>query len=189
MTKIDRSIQIQSIKQTLLWTVGLSAFLLVAFLLGSKAWVPLVILGIALCAIGARRIIDARSAHNWPQVPAVVLESKVKQHIEPEKYSPLVYFYPEVMLKYQADSNKYETSTYGLVKGDYRSLEKADAEEIAARYRSGEVVQVYVSPSNPARSVLIPGMSGYHSSSSWALVVGGIILASLAISAGVAIAL
>jgi hypothetical protein len=165
--------------------IGLSACLLVAFILGSKAWILLVVLGISFCIIGARRIIDARSAPNWPQVPAVVLESKIKQHIEPEKYSPLVYFYPEVKLKYKAGSNEYETSTYGLVQGDYQSLEKTDVEKIATRYRSGEVVQVYVSPSNPARAVLIPSMSDYHSSSSWALVVGGFILAGLAVSVGV----
>ena len=185
MTSVDRGIQARSIKQFLLWAVGLSAFILAAFSLGSKAWVLLVVPGVGLCFIGARRIVDARSAPSWPQVPAVVLESKVKQHIEPEKYSPLVYFYPEVMLKYQAGSGEHETSTYGLIKGDYRSLEKSDIEKIAARYLSGQVVQVYVSPSNPARAVLIPGMSAYYSSSSWALVVGGIIVAGLAASVGV----
>jgi hypothetical protein len=182
--KIGQDTKIEAIKKTLVWFAGISLLVLLAATLGPGAWLVLVAVGLVISIRGGKRILEVRAARMWPSVEATVVEVGTGRHVEPARYSPFVYFYPEIKLAYEVGGEGFEVVTYGLVKGDFRSLEERDAERLAQEYQVGDRVRLYVSPADSARAVLLPRMSSYQASSSWALMVSGVIVVGLAIGVG-----
>jgi hypothetical protein len=145
----------------------------------------LIIFSLAIFITGIKRILIARAAQQWPQVEAKIIECNIQQHIEPQKYSRLIYHYPELVVRYKYKDTEYQVNTYSLVRKDFRSLNRGKVEKTMENYQVGNVIHVYVSPENPEHSAIIPRMSKYQQSSCWGLIGSGILVTLLAIGAGV----
>ena len=151
--------------------------------LGLVAWLifALVVFGCVVFSVGAKKILKSRSAINWPQVDAVVTGCSVGQYIEPHKGYMLTYYYPEIHVNFFYDGSDRVAETYGLVKGDFSSLNKEDAEKILKEYRIDQAVKIYISPCDLQHVALIPLISPVQMKSSWAWLIGGIVIIALAI--------
>lgn len=110
-------------------------------------------------------------AHRWVVSSAVVQSSEVTDDFRGLRVA--------VRYTYEFEGRTYEGDRLAAVRPDLR--DRAEAEALAARYRTPDPVPVYVDPEAPARAVLHPrtGIEGYVA------LATGAILGLLALGLGV----
>jgi hypothetical protein len=115
---------------------------------------------------------DARASATWPAADGLIVGSEVDHSTDAEggdSYSP------EVDYTYQVSGQAYQNSRIKFGENSYNS--RRQAEEIVARYPSGQGVTVYYAPEEPENSVLEPGVS----SGSYIVLGIGVCFASIAL--------
>ena len=95
----------------------------------------------------------------WPTVDGVVTDSFADTY---QKFDPdgdyIMYYFARVRFDYSVDGARYSSDNL-----DFRasmSTDFAAAKALTNQYPRGKKVAVYYNPSNPEKSVLIPGCQG-----------------------------
>jgi hypothetical protein len=114
-------------------------------------------IGLPLFLIGVLAVLgmwiglhQGRAAHNWPQVEAVILTSRVDAN-NSGRMAPMVCY------QYTVDGKKYSNDC--IQQGPTRrTRDKREVERELARYPVGAVVKAHYHPRRPGTSVLVPGV-------------------------------
>lgn len=101
--------------------------------------------------------LPARRTHDWPRVTGVVTRSAVARQSTSTGYgNPNTFHKAALRYRYTVKGRKYEGRAHRFGGSLALSL-PGRAEAIAARYRTGDEVDVYYDPRRPARACLEPG--------------------------------
>jgi len=111
------------------------------------------LIGLGFTGVGVRCVLQAQASSAWPHVAGEVTRSEIKASSgEGSSYAP------HILYSYQVSGQPFEGSDicFGIknVSATY-----AFARSLTERYRTGAPVMVYYNPSEPAMSVLEPGIS------------------------------
>jgi hypothetical protein len=123
--------------------------------------------GAGVCAWGAINLLDAHTSKDWPVATGTVLDSTVSRHsVKRGRFGRAMVYRPEVRYSYRVNGQEYTGDRLSWTSTDYS--EAADAHAVASRYIPENQINVRYKPSDPACSVITPGVT--HS----AMVVPGI---------------
>ena len=90
-------------------------------------------------------------------VPGKVLYSGIsRQHTRTSKGTPSTVYSVCVGYEYDFQGKKYESDSFNGPAGDFSTSDRRAVRERAAAYRPGSSVEVWVLPSNPRHSALLP---------------------------------
>ncbi len=106
--------------------------------------------GVALIALGWMRAKATAAREGWPQVSAVVIESRVDEL----KDGGASRYAPHIAYRYFLDDKKHEGSRLGSDAAQFRFTSKARAEELALAHPVAKEIKVRVNPDNPDDSQL-----------------------------------
>ncbi|MFP4056250.1 MAG: DUF3592 domain-containing protein [Candidatus Brocadiia bacterium] len=120
------------------------AFFAVFFLIGT-------VLGYFLFYKKWRRI---EAAESWPQVPCVVVSSRVQRH-EPSDSDSSPTYSVDILYEYEVDGRTYRSNRYDLVGGS--SSGRAAKARIVAQHPPGTKTVCAVNPDDPTDAVLRRG--------------------------------
>lgn len=118
------------------------------------------LLGIALLAFGIVFLQDGLESAGWPRVEGRVLRSEVRVDVTQRRGATrrgVRRYYAEVTYQYDARGATYTSSRYALGETSEKYQERADAEAVAAGFRTGQPIPVYYDPNYPASAVLEAG--------------------------------
>jgi hypothetical protein len=113
------------------------------------------LVGASMFMFGVKHVFYAEQCMEWPTVEGRVIRSAVEL-IRGGKGGTS--YDSEVFYEYQIEGRTY--SSNGVRFGDLGSGTDSNARTVVDRYPTGAKVVVFVSPENPAESVLEPGRSG-----------------------------
>ena len=118
----------------------------------------LVILALAGASWVGYRIYREQETYRWLKTRGTIVESSFEVTEWDNERSSGQYYQPIVSYEYvAADDRPYRSS--GVYLYEVKFAWKEDLEDLLARFAKGKSVDVFYSPSDPLRSVLIPGMS------------------------------
>ena len=121
----------------------------------------------AVAAIPA--IIDGHASHAWPTTEGRVRQFAIAAEV-PDRRKETVYYSPRVEYDYAVDGSEFHGQRIRMAKDS--STNRNDFVELETVLAPGNVVQVHYNPSDPAKSLLIPGVD----TKDYLLGVGGVIL-------------
>jgi hypothetical protein len=126
--------------------------------------IPLLIFGIYQIVRGTLLIIRCSKSNSWPEVSAVITESRVEveHNSEADVYCPVVKYY------YVVNGNRYFGNNL-RVSGQVRCMSEKGARALLQRYTLGEHVIAYLSPDFPPRAYL---EIGFGARPFWIIVFG-----------------
>lgn len=124
------------------------------------ATIFLVVLGLMIAALGSfftmlmwKSYQRAAAMHSWPQVEAMVLSSGIEER-QHDEFSPLEYRL-EILYGYEW-KGKGMTSGRLTARGNPFSNKRGAAEKQLEKYPAGKKIVAFVSPVDPAYTVLKP---------------------------------
>lgn len=117
--------------------------------------VILSIVGLCLLGYGSTMFISGYATSSWPTTPATVIQCKMDRVNGPGDSK--TEYRPTVEYVYVVAGNQYIGKRIKISGQDKMSYEKS--QEILDSYPKGATVQVHYSITNPAQSVLIPGVT------------------------------
>ena len=144
--------------------------------------------GTIFCAAGSfialsfgKPLLDkAKASEQWPTTEGEVIESELERHRSNQSttYSALVVY------KYAVDGGEFESDRIWFG-GDYSTSDRSEMSAVVKDFPVGKAVTVYISPDDPAESVLMPGafISSYllYSISLAFAIIGGLMMAAIII--------
>ena len=146
------------------------------------------IVGTIFCAVGGfialsfgKPLLDkAKASEQWPTTEGQIIESELERHrgSQSTTYSALVVY------TYAVDGGEFESDRIWFG-GDYSTSDRSEMSAVVKEFPVGKAVTVYVSPDDPAESVLMPGafISSYllYAISLAFAVIGGLMVAVIII--------
>ena len=113
----------------------------------------LILIGVGILIIfgGVSAYGNGQATHNWTQVPAVILESRVHEY-----WDDTTMYEPIIRYRYSYAGKLHESDRLKLT-GITGSSHPSYAEQIVGRYPAGASVTVYVNPREPKKTVLEAG--------------------------------
>ena len=130
-----------------------------------------------------RSYLRAREMHAWPQVPCVVISSELAQRRH-DQQSPLE-FRLEVLYGYEWKGQRLTSDRFAL-RGSPWTSKRALADKRLEEFPVGRKTVCWVNPENPEFAVLKPDSlaPGYSIWFPSLFVIGGLVIAARALSAG-----
>lgn len=112
--------------------------------------------GGGLLYTGINSVMEARASSSWPSVQGRIVSASVGEH-KGTKSKRKTTYHADVRYDYQVNGQTYDSKRISF--GEYSSRDRSHAEEELKKYPVGKQLPVYYSPTNPASSVLEPGLS------------------------------
>jgi hypothetical protein len=116
---------------------------------------PIVVVGAYFTFTAIQQMIGAASSGRWPSLEARIVKSAVEITDSGGDY-PVTLYVPDIHYKYSVDGVSHTRQRVALTDINPGSQAKADA--VIKRYPPGKAVRVYVSPRDPAMTILEPGL-------------------------------
>ena len=130
--------------------------------------------GFGLLFFGVAHLRKARASWDWERVPGQILTSgieKVFDRMEDQKVSKV-----KILYSYSVNGRTYKSRQFRLQRSDTNMRSFLEAKRFNEKFASGNTVDVYVNPLDPADSVLEPGMSERARSHQLGIVASGIVV-------------
>ena len=128
-------------------------------------------IGLLSLAFGAWQLWREVSPRGWPQVSGTIVTSRIVT----QKTSKGQISVPIIEYEYQWNDGEFRSSRRRA--SNYISGQRTDAEAVTSRYLVGNSVRVFVSPTDPVKSVLEFGTTPL----SWIPLVLGLIFTTVAL--------
>lgn len=162
--------------------------LMLSLLHWRHAWMPHVVLllGLVLLALGAWRRWRAAAMTRWDTTTATLVTCEPGSFEEPYEYMTVTYRYPVVSYTYTYAG---QTRLGSRVAGSVRDIALSDSDDpehgtpgskaFWKDWAAGTTLRAYVNPEHPEQAVLTLARSRQQTSQDLALIVAGILIASL----------
>ena len=122
---------------------GITVFIMIVFFAA----------GIGISIWGWSVLQNARVSETWPTTDGEILTSNVRIDNDDDGTS----YFGDVTFRYVVDDVVYTSDSVSF--GQYGSSNRGHAEEIVARYPTGNGVTVHYDPADPETAVLEPGVT------------------------------
>lgn len=132
----------------------------VFFSIVSVIAVVIAVAGVVTLAIGLRRLLRGLASRGWPKARATITASRVVEEqvaSADDDRPPGTVFRAAVEYEFEVASTRYTGDRISFDSVD--TSDRARAERTVAGYRVGAQVDASYDPTNPAESVLLPGIS------------------------------
>jgi hypothetical protein len=117
-------------------------------------------LGPAFLISMREELVDGIASLNWPTASATVVSANIAAEVQGKDRKNVRSYMPEVVYEYQVDGIQYSASRFR-----FEPIKSEDVNEIGRLiqpYVEKPQLQVHYKPSDPAVSVIVPGLSGFR---------------------------
>jgi len=103
-------------------------------------------------------LVGGMTSANWPLANATVVSANVATDLKREDGKQIRVYSPEVTYEYEVDGKQYSASRFRFA--PIKSEDSAEIGRLIQPFAENPRFQVHYKPSDPAVSVIVPGMSG-----------------------------